>query len=304
MAIKYKQIAEKLREIIQHNTRYGIDKLPTEQELCKKYRVSRQTIRQALDVVEKEGLIKRVQGSGSFITGLSTDSSANIIGLLIFSEDEYIYPALIEDIRHTLYPEGFTLKVYNTFNNPDIEREILKTLLINPLRGLIIQGSKSALPSPNLDIIRELQGKGVNIIFLHNYYDGLKNITYIKDDNYGGAYSLVRHLHELGHERIGGIFHSEDRQGIERYRGYIEAMRDYNLPVTDSMVEWFRSREYNSLENKHDTTFLRNMFPSLLENCTAIIIYNDELAYHFITELYTINKEYARNVAIASFDNT
>jgi GntR family transcriptional regulator len=41
--------------------------MPTETELCRIYQVSRITVRHALDDLERLGLIKRVQGKGSFV---------------------------------------------------------------------------------------------------------------------------------------------------------------------------------------------------------------------------------------------
>ena len=45
MAIKYKWLVEQLREIISDSIQKGSNKLPTEQELAARYRVSRQTVR-------------------------------------------------------------------------------------------------------------------------------------------------------------------------------------------------------------------------------------------------------------------
>lgn len=62
----YYQIAEDLRsryEEVQTGTR-----LPSEPELAKSYGVSRGTIKQALDELEKEGRIERIRGVGTFVT--------------------------------------------------------------------------------------------------------------------------------------------------------------------------------------------------------------------------------------------
>ena len=58
MAIKYKWLVEQLREIISDSIQKGINKLPTEQELAVRYRVSRQTVRAALAVSGKSAALK------------------------------------------------------------------------------------------------------------------------------------------------------------------------------------------------------------------------------------------------------
>ncbi|MFA5027718.1 MAG: GntR family transcriptional regulator, partial [Candidatus Methylomirabilota bacterium] len=46
------------------------DKLPPEVDLGKEFGVSRDTVRQALEPLAKEGLIRRTQGRGSFVQKL------------------------------------------------------------------------------------------------------------------------------------------------------------------------------------------------------------------------------------------
>ena len=108
MAIKYKWLAGKLKEMTEKNIKSGIEKLPTEQELCSRYRVSRQTVRQALALLEKENLIVRRQGSGSYITGVSPDQRKNTVAVLISDDQEYIYPGVLRDICTELSENGFT----------------------------------------------------------------------------------------------------------------------------------------------------------------------------------------------------
>ncbi|MCK5157436.1 MAG: GntR family transcriptional regulator [Spirochaetales bacterium] len=64
----YKTIASKLRERILSEEIKPSEKLPSERELCEHFRVSRLTIRKVLDVLEKERLVLRRQGSGTYVS--------------------------------------------------------------------------------------------------------------------------------------------------------------------------------------------------------------------------------------------
>ena len=304
MAIKYKWLAERLELLILTNIQAGIHKLPTEQQLCTRYHVSRQTVRMAMAILEEKGLIVRKQGSGAYITGRSQKPLGNVIGILISSDQEYIYPGVISDIQDTLSGHGFTGQVFVTGNQVEKEREILLELLKNPLRALIVEGCKSALPNPNLDLYRKLMKKNCQIVFLYNYYPALSDCIHIKDDNISGSALLVEYLVRQGHTAIGGIFKSDDMQGIERYQGFAETMRDMGIPVSDKRVSWYGSRQLDQLLCDRDTGFLKDMIEESLGGCTAVVCYNDIIAYYLVDELLNAGYKLPADMAIAAFDNT
>ena len=63
----YKQLMQKLRADI-HSGVYPVhSRIPSEQELCDTYQVSRVTVRKALSELTQEGLLKRHQGKGTFV---------------------------------------------------------------------------------------------------------------------------------------------------------------------------------------------------------------------------------------------
>lgn len=63
----YKQLMQKLRTDIQSGVYPVHSRIPSEQELCQTYQVSRVTVRKALAELTQEGLLKRHQGKGTFV---------------------------------------------------------------------------------------------------------------------------------------------------------------------------------------------------------------------------------------------
>jgi len=64
----YYQLANLLSEKIVSRELHTGDRLPTEVELVEQYGISRITVRQALRLLEEEGLIRREVGRGTFVT--------------------------------------------------------------------------------------------------------------------------------------------------------------------------------------------------------------------------------------------
>jgi GntR family transcriptional regulator len=81
----YYQLENILRSKIEGGEVLPNQKLPTEQELSKEYKISRATVRQALAALVSEGLLYRKQGKGTFVTEKATQTKS--IKLTGFTED-------------------------------------------------------------------------------------------------------------------------------------------------------------------------------------------------------------------------
>ena len=71
---RYMQAYTALREWIHHGAYSPGDRLPSEPELCDIFGVSRITIRSAIDLLEREGLVMRQQGRGTFVSATLPDA--------------------------------------------------------------------------------------------------------------------------------------------------------------------------------------------------------------------------------------
>ena len=304
MATKYQLLADRLREELTRNSGQAGYKLPTEQELSRQYRLSRQTVRHALSLLEKEGLIRRRQGSGSYATGRLPGEAPRQIAVVTSFLDDYIFPAILHDASDVFSRQGYSTAVYATDNQVSAEREILLRLLEEPVSGLLVEGSKTALPTPNADLYQRLLQTDTPIVFLHGAYAGLDQVPCVADDNYGGGYQLARHLVRKGHREIAGIFKSDDIQGPQRYHGAVSALRDAGLAIRDGRFAWYDTEDRRRLLEGKDRRLLTDFLQKRLEGATAVICYNDEIAYHLIQVLLETGRRVPEEVAVVSFDNS
>ena len=255
-------------------------------------------------LLEEEGLIRRRQGSGSYATGLLPGSPPRQIAVVTSFLDDYIFPAILHDASDVFSRQGYSTTVYATENQVSMERGILLRLLEEPMGGLLVEGTKTALPTPNEDLYRRLCQAGTPIVFLHGAYAGLERIPCVADDNYGGGYQLARYLASRGHREFAGIFKSDDAQGPQRYHGALAAVRDEGLPIRDRRFAWYDSEDRRRLLEEKDGRVLTDFLQNRLGDATAVICYNDEIAFHLVQVLLAAGRRVPEEVAVVSFDNS
>ena len=64
----YQQLAHSIKKAVDEQKLKENDKIPAENEFCKIYDLSRTTVRQALDILQKDGYIYKLRGKGSYVS--------------------------------------------------------------------------------------------------------------------------------------------------------------------------------------------------------------------------------------------
>ena len=106
MALKeapsYRRLYEKLRKLIEDGTFKRGDLLPSENELCAAHKLTRPTVRKALDLLVNDGFILRQQGKGSIVQGqprgigiLSLTGTTSAIGQDLLTTRIIVKPRII-----------------------------------------------------------------------------------------------------------------------------------------------------------------------------------------------------------------
>ncbi|MBH1939619.1 substrate-binding domain-containing protein [Mobilitalea sibirica] len=115
------------------------------------------------------------------------------------------------------------------------------------------------------------------------------------DDEISG-YIAVKHLLDMGHQDIIGIFTHSDRQGLLRYKGYMKALMELGLPIQENLVFWY---------SKENMQQILNGAPLLkgLNKSTAALCYNDSLALMLIDLLKEHGIRVPEDFSVVEIDN-
>ena len=305
MTLKYEEIAARLRQLIRDGTYPEDTLLPTEQKLCAEYSASRQTIRTALQQLVDEGLIQRRQGSGSRVLRLrdAPPQLQRSIVIITTNITDYIFPGVLREAEAVLSANNCSTLLSATSNQIAQERRILLDLLSRKkIDGVLVEGTKTALPNPNLDLYRRLQARNIPLVFFHGTYRDLEGAVSVLDDNYNGGRQLVDYLAAKGHTHIAGIFKSDDIQGHQRYAGFMDALLDRKLPLDDQRVFWY-STENTDIANAQ-SAYWREIVAPTLRGCTAVVCYNDQVANVLVDYLISQSIRIPEEMAVVSFDNS
>lgn len=279
-------------------------KLPSENALCRRLSVSRETVRVAMDQLVQEGLIYRIKGSGTYFhkdqalsRELSDENTKWKIGLILQGQDPDANSVLIDGIRSVLADQRVDLHIFLTDNKFSNERRCLQTVIHQNFQGFIVDGVKASIMNPNLDCYKELYRRRIPVIFYNNYYKNLRYPRVIVNDM-ECAGELVGHLIRAGHRRIAGIFVYDNYQSVEKFQGMAETMRKHGVEMKDHYIKWCVSDE------AHSPSYARNIEKFLrgLPRCTAIVCCN-YMIYRLVREaLARMGKTVPDDYSLVCFD--
>ena len=275
--LKYEKLYNWGRTLITSGVIQNEDKFPSENILQKKFGYSRQTVRTALNQLEAEGLIKRVKGSGTYVSyeGNLRNGERPRIGLILSYFSDYLFPRVYDGIDSVMKEAGYDIDVAVTKNRLNDEALYLEGLLNGNVAGFIIEGTRSFFPNPNIRLYEEIRKRNIPTLFIHNHYSN------------------------HGHRRIAGIFKYDDMQGIERYKGFVECLSDYGVKFDDDWIRWYSTKD---MEEKLSKKGLLRMYRRT-KDCTAMIVYNDEVAGYYMEFLEERGLHVPEDVSLVSFDD-
>jgi GntR family transcriptional regulator of arabinose operon len=303
---KWEAVKEYIRlQIVQGRYCPG-DPLPSENSLVKLSGFARNTVRQAIAELEKDGIVDKIKGKGTFVKDVSGGRlhTGNGIFSLVFANLFGDFPAaIITGAESVARNAGFKTQIYVSNDNYDLEREHIQQILSEGSSGIIVFGVCRKTVNPNCDIFLEVKKQGIPIVMVDTFLPNL-DIDHVVSADFEGSYALAEHFINMNHSDIGYIRPPENVTSVEaRYAGFQKAMADNNLPVKSKYV--FTAE----VLSEHNDFCCRKAFDALLgfvkslgsDLPSAFLCYTDAMAISLYRVLLELGYNVPAQVSIGGF---
>ena len=219
------------------------------------------------------------------------------IGVIVPTINNYYESAIIEGIDAVLQPLGYTLNICVTNERYLLESEYITKLLSNRVEGIFLSVSQETYDFGHYEHLENMGQRNLPLIFIDRDYEGFCAGSVTIDD-YDGAFAAVQHLINTGRRRIA---HLKGPNGMavteQRFKGYAECLKQYSLPVDESLIINTNFKVESALEPTAQLLELE-------QRPDAIFGVNDQVAIGAMKVIREKGWRVPEDIAVVGFDNS
>jgi LacI family transcriptional regulator len=217
---------------------------------------------------------------------------SGIVGLIIPDITNPFFAEMAVGIESEVDEAEKVVLLGNTAERLSKQDRLLETMHAHRADGMLLCPAEDTTP----ETLARLDSWFLPYVLFVRYVEGVA-VDYVGADNIGGAQLAVEHLIEHGHRRIGfvgGPANASARH--DRLRGYRRALERHDLPVDADL-------ERTSPTSQQGGARAMRALLRLADPPTAVLCYNDVVAFGATFAVQAANLEVGRHIAIIGFDD-
>jgi DNA-binding LacI/PurR family transcriptional regulator len=294
---RYYQVYASLLERIRSGEFQPGDAIPSERILVGDYQVSRITIVKALDVLERDGLIDRQHGRGTYVTSPPTETDPQLLKVaFLMGRTSKPYPyAVLTGAVQTAMQYDVQFQVFGSHETAQ-EARYVRSAIQTGVDGIIVYPTPEL---PNESLYRELLANNFPFVMVDRYFPHVDADRVVFDDEAAG-YQLTEYLIQQGHSRIAIVPLAEVMVSSvrNRIRGYQKALEAHGIEYDEDLV-WLDV--YEALDSdkpiRKDQPSDRRLLQRLeKDRPTALVGINYDVAEQILADLNKIKTERVASV--------
>lgn len=218
------------------------------------------------------------------------NSESRIILILIPSISNPFYLEIIKGIENMALSQNYNILLCETDSNPEKEN-----IYFDLVRKKMADGIISMDPAVNVETLKQLAEKYA-IIQCSEYGGGI-GIPYVTINSEEASYRAVKHLIQIGHEKI-ALMNSDEKflYARERRMGYQRALKEHGIPLRSEYILYTQHLGF-----EYGQQAMKKIL-SLEERPTAVFAVSDLLAIGALKEINASGLSVPDDMAVVGFD--
>ena len=303
--VQHRRITEILKRRIMKGKYSTAEKMPSENELLKEFKVSKNTLLKALNALINQGYIIRRQGSGTFVAPSAAERKNMKIAVIAYHSDNPYYSKIIREIEDFAFQKGFGVVLCNSKGSADKESEYVERF-ISEVDGFIIcptvESSEYSTGVGNI-----IESETPLVLVSHTAVNQLTSrADYVLSDSCAGGFLAGKHLAERGYKKMlilaNGI-HLENEDIKERIKGFKLAMMQNNIAFDDSCIIRCSSKDPDNGYTRDGYEAAALIATDYTKLPLGIFVLSDQMAIGLLRGLRGKNIDVPKCVGICGFDN-
>jgi GntR family transcriptional regulator of arabinose operon len=296
----YRQLSERLRREISTGTREPGERLPSERDLAATHELSLNTVRQALQLLQEDGLVERRHGAGTFVLDPAVRHGPALVGVIVPTVKSF-FGEIVLGIEDGLRSEGHRMLLYCAGYDAEREREALREARAAGVDGLLMAPSlhmrDAALRARYVDELREAR-RGLPTVYVERRVPD-DDAEYVSSDPVAGAALAVGHLHRLGRRRIAFLGPTRSAPSEPIYEGYRRGLADWGLAEDPALVR--RTRDWGRRPEEDDDAVRALMAEDAPPD--GILCLGDHYAFRVYYVLRELGRRVPEDVSLVAYDD-
>ena len=273
----------------------------TIKEIACQLRISPSTVSRALQDSPRIGaqtkqavraLADKLQYFPSMTARNLRQGKTGVVAVVLPEIRENFFSEVVNGIEEVVFANQLTVALYQSHDQYDREKQILETLASNQVDGVLLSVAKE---SEQFGHIQRLLDRRIPIVLVDRIPPRI-NTHQVECDMEKGAFEATKWLARRGCQRIALLNGPQPLVASEeRYRGYIKALIEAQLPVENSLIKRVDLTSVDIIDK----------MSQLLETARpdAVLAFNDYVALDAMQVCRSRGRRINQDVSFVSFAN-
>ncbi|MDO8685592.1 MAG: LacI family DNA-binding transcriptional regulator [Clostridiales bacterium] len=220
-----------------------------------------------------------------------------IIGVVLQNIRNIFFPQLLAGLEEYTRAHNYSLSFFNTYNDPDTEKNVISTLKNMWVDGMIIDSCvEEKDEAAYVDFLdKNLTGKKIPVVFLERNPGSSKHSA-VRIDNFSAGFEATNHLVKTGRNRLLHIAGAKDwSMVVERLKGFQRALEE-NALSDKAVIRYGNLRPQDGYEIMKDV-LMHNL------GINGVFAANDQMALGAMKAIKEFGLNIPADISVVGFDN-